>query len=146
MQNSIIQDFGNKVRVRTCGILIENEKVLLLKHKGLGEEGFLWLPPGGGVDFGETVAETLKREFLEETNLIVEVGRFLHFREFVKPPLHAVELYFRVERVGGMLELGTDPDSSEQIIVEVKWFSISEIQQTPTEYLASDLKELILAT
>jgi 8-oxo-dGTP diphosphatase len=144
MQKSIIKDFGNKVRVRVSGILTENKKTLLLKHKGLGKKGFLWLPPGGGVEFGETVEQTLIREFLEETSLNIQTNRFLYFREFVKPPLHAIELYFKVSKINGELKLGIDPDSSEQIIMEAKWFSEPEIEQTPTEYLASDLKELIL--
>lgn len=144
MKDSIIQNFGNRVRVRVCGVLIENGKVLLLNHKGLGDSGFLWLPPGGGVDFGETISETLQREFLEETNLEVKLTAFLIFREFVKPPLHAIELYFRVNRVGGKLRLGTDPDASEQIIVAYQWFSKKEVGEIGSDFLAIDLKELLI--
>ena len=47
---------------RVAGIYIHNEKVLL--HKAKGDEGYAF--PGGHVSFGETNAETLRREFMEE--------------------------------------------------------------------------------
>jgi 8-oxo-dGTP diphosphatase len=37
--------------------------------------GILWAPPGGRVEPGESLAEALKREFIEETTLAVAVGR-----------------------------------------------------------------------
>ena len=42
----------------------------MVRHKGLKEDGF-WAPPGGGIDFNQTIVETLQREFLEETGLLV---------------------------------------------------------------------------
>ena len=70
-----------KVRVRVCGILHENGKILLLKHESIGPAGYLWSPPGGGVEFGESLVETLEKEFLEETNLSIKVGNYLFTNE-----------------------------------------------------------------
>ena len=53
------------------GIVIENEKILLIKKAVGPYEGKLDLP-GGSPEFGETPIETLKRELLEETGLEVE--------------------------------------------------------------------------
>ena len=80
MQNIIHATFGGKVRVRACGILIKEDAVLLLKHEGIGKEGYLWAPPGGGVEFNETIETTLKREFKEECGIEIKVEELFVFK------------------------------------------------------------------
>ncbi|MEO9481826.1 MAG: NUDIX hydrolase [Ekhidna sp.] len=128
-KNRAENPFEGKIRVRAVGILMENDKTLLLRHENLGSAGHLWSPPGGGVEFGKTVAETLKREFLEETNLEVEVGEYLFTNEFIGNPYHAIELFFEVKRISGTLRLGSDPElaPNAQILTEAKFFSMEEI-------------------
>lgn len=125
--------FAGRVRVRVGGILCENEKILLLKHKNLGPAGYLWLPPGGGVEFGESLHEALKKEFLEETNLKIDVGEYLFTNEFIKQPYHAIELFFMVKRASGTLKLGKDPElpENQQILEEAKFFTLEEIENLP---------------
>lgn len=129
IKNDREDPFEGKVRVRVSGILKENNKILLLKHENLGPKGFLWLPPGGGVEFGESLHEALKKEFLEETNLNIEVGEYLFTNEFLQNPYHAIEIFFLVKRLSGTLKLGFDPElsNSDQILSEVKFFSPAEI-------------------
>lgn len=131
MEERIIKKFGNKLRVRVCGILIENGKILLIKHRTLGKNGILWAPPGGGMLFGENAEETIKREFEEETGLKIKVERYLFIHEFLNPPLHAIELFFEVSQVGGELNTGYDPemDKNEQIITEVAYLEMDEIKE-----------------
>ena len=76
-QEEITSIYHGKVRPRVCGILIENNSILLVKHEGLGSAGTLWIPPGGGIEFGETAQEALKREFQEEVDLQIESTKFL---------------------------------------------------------------------
>jgi len=121
--------YQGKVRVRVVGMLIEENKVLLLRHDGLGAGGFLWAPPGGGIDFGMDASETLKKEFLEETHLEVEVGSFLFVNEHLDDRHHAVELFFEVKRLSGEAKLGTDPESNEQILSEIAFLSMNQIRQ-----------------
>lgn len=127
--------FGHKVRVRVCGILIEDQKVLLAKHQSIGPAGYLWSPPGGGVDFGKSLHETLKQEFLEETNLAIEVEDFLFVNEFIKEQYHAIEVFFSVKSIGGTLKLGIDPELSpdQQILTELKFFNKSELDAIPQD-------------
>ena len=98
--------YGNKVRLRVCGLCWQGDSLLLVKHK-MGDKG-LWAPPGGGIEYGESVDYALKREFLEETGLKIAVNKFLFGCEFIKKPLHAVELFFDVEKVAGVLRGGYD--------------------------------------
>ena len=131
MENEIKEKFGGHLRLRACGVLIENEEILLIKHRGLGAHGHLWIPPGGGVEFGSSITHNLKREFLEETGLEVEVGELLFVFEFYDNPLHAIELFFKVGSTGGTLGKGIDPelDKENQIIEEVRFVNAQEFQQ-----------------
>ena len=89
------QFYTNKLRVRVCGICLEKNSILVVCHRGLINGKDFWAPPGGGLVFGESVREGLKREIWEETGLEVKTGRFLFFNEFLRPPLHALELFLK---------------------------------------------------
>ncbi len=52
-------------------IIIDKNKVLLIKHKKLG----MWLPPGGHINSNEFPYEAAIRETIEETGLDVELMR-----------------------------------------------------------------------
>jgi 8-oxo-dGTP diphosphatase len=134
--------FTNKVRVRVSGILIEQNQILLAKHVGIGDEGQLWSPPGGGIEFGEPMAETLKREFLEETGLIVQPIKLLYTNEYIGGSLHAVEFFFQVKRLSGEMKTGTDPELQDdyQMIKEVTWLNIDQIRQIPNRQLHGTLR------
>lgn len=124
------QLYGNRIRVRACGICIENDRVLMIGHRAILSENTFWCPPGGGVEVGEMAEEALQREFLEETGLEISVGKLVLMNEFVKLPLHGIELFFIVKRVSGELTLGHDPEmnASEQLIQKVEWLSLDEIK------------------
>lgn len=128
LEEEIIVKFGNRLRIRVNGILIENDEILLIKHK-MGSDNFFWNVPGGGMKFGSSAVENLKREFLEETGLHVEVKDYLFTYEFLAPPLHAVELYFEVKAIGGKLGLGTDPELSKesQLITQIGFLNTEKL-------------------
>ena len=131
-QAKIAEAFGNRLRVRVCGICIKEDKLLMIRHKSLGD-GYLWAPPGGGLDYGESLHQALKREFLEETGLEVAVGQFLFVHEYLQKPLHGIELFFEVLPVGGTLARGQDPEmaAKDQIIDKLKYLSFAEIKAEP---------------
>lgn len=143
MEESIVRQYGNRVRVRVCGFLKEDDKLLLIKHINLGTPEF-WVPPGGGMEFGESAIDTLMREFREETGLEIRVKKFLCINEFLQAPLHGIELFFEVERVSGELVLGSDPEMKphEQILQELCFLSIDEIREITEEHLHPVLKSL----
>ncbi|MCE7059941.1 NUDIX domain-containing protein [Dyadobacter sp. CY343] len=122
--------FGGQVRVRACGICVQNEQVLLVRHEMYGVDEPFWSPPGGGIHFGETAEAAVKREFEEETGLQVEIGQLLFVNEHIQAPLHAIELFFEVSVSEGKLIKGSDPEMSEegQIIREVRLISWAEIK------------------
>jgi len=127
------QLYGHKLRIRVCGICIDNDQILLVRHKAVGPENIFWSPPGGGMQFGENAHAALIREFQEETGLTVEVGEMLFVNELILPPLHAVEIFFRVKITSGSLLKGYDPEFSDsnQILEEARFMSMQEIGTLP---------------
>jgi 8-oxo-dGTP diphosphatase len=128
MDKEVAKIYGNKVRVRACGLCWDGPRLLMVNHKGI-TSGSFWAPPGGGVEFGQTTAETLKKEFLEETGLAIKPGPFLFGCEYIGKPIHSIELFFEVTRIGGELKTGSDPEI--QIIEEVRYLAETEIWSAP---------------
>ncbi len=130
--------FGHKVRLRVCGLLIHDQKILLVKHLGLGKMGEFWSPPGGGVEFGETLVQALQREFLEETNLLVKANSYRFMFEFIHPPLHTVECFFDVLPTAGLetLQLGFEPETGEgePILVDIRFWSLEDINAVGLDF------------
>ncbi|MTI39369.1 NUDIX domain-containing protein [Fulvivirga lutimaris] len=133
--NAVNEIFGGKVRIRVCGICIEHNSILLIKHDKLGELGELWAPPGGGINFNESTEDALKREFYEETGLKITVNKFLCVNEFHSGNLHAIELFFKVTRQKGSLKTGIDPElkADQQIIKEVKFVTFEDLIVIPNK-------------
>src|SRR5258708_21311243 len=131
MENTVQTFYGNRLRLRACGLCIRNDSLLLLKHIGVNRENF-WAAPGGGIEFEEGAEECLQREFIEETGLSIEVKAFSFACEFIQHPLHAIELFFEVSPLSHQLKLGSDPEpGSPSIIREVRFMPWNEIMELP---------------
>lgn len=126
--------YGDRVRLRVCGLCWRGDSLLLVNHKNL-TNGDFWAPPGGGVEFGQPAKEALIREFKEEALLTVKAGNQLFTCEYVKPPLHSVELFFEVTDSGGEIGVGYDPEvsASEQIITSVSYMAYNSILKIPAD-------------
>ena len=140
MENEVHSYYGNHLRIRVCGLCVRHDKLLLINHSGITDGNF-WSPPGGGLNFGETVHESLKREFREETRIEINIGKLLFVCEFLNSPLHAIELFFEVIPQSHNLKKGSDPEpNSPKIIKEVKFLSWEEIKSIPAKELHGSFK------
>lgn len=120
--------YKHRVRIRTGGLLIKDESILLVRIQSPVSGLPVWMPPGGGLEFGESLAECLEREFEEETGLVVITGELQFINQMIEPPFHAIEFYYLVSEIGGSLSLGTDPEHqvSSQLIKDIKWIPFKE--------------------
>jgi len=134
MDIPLIEKFGNRVRLRVSGLVLRGEEILMINHKGLYPHDF-WAPPGGGVEFGESAINALKREFKEECRCEIEGAEFRFACELVKPPLHAIELFFEVKLLGTP-RLGHDPEiQGNQMLSEVRFIGFEDLKAMPSHYL-----------
>ena len=92
------------------GFYVKDGKVLLLKR---GVEPFkgCWGLVGGHVGEGETVIEALKREFLEETNLMVNVGELIDGR--FEETFDRVKIILTFEVLSALGNIKINPESEE---------------------------------
>lgn len=134
IENEITKEFGERLRLRVNGILIEQDRILMIRHR-MAEERYFWNVPGGGMDYGSNAKDNLKREFLEETGLEIDVSELCCVHEFLQPPLHAVELYFEVKKTGGKLDKGNDPELADdrQIIEDLVFLTIEDLTKIKKE-------------
>jgi 8-oxo-dGTP diphosphatase len=70
--------------------------------KAKNERG-TWEFPGGGVNFGETLADAIRREFLEEYGMVIEVETLLGVDDHILPDegQHWVSPTFIARHVSG---------------------------------------------
>ena len=67
--------------IRVYGLLFDEQQRLLVSDEFIRGNYFTKLP-GGGLEIGEGTRDCLKREFMEETGLEVEVGDHIYTTDF----------------------------------------------------------------
>ncbi len=122
-----------KHRIRAAVLILNKNKILLVKHVHPDTGFSWWVPPGGGVEEKDgSIFDCMAREAFEETGLDVNVNKLAYIREFFdeeNKTLNA-EFFAVVDSYKGEITLinleNNGPD--ELFIKEVKWLSRDELQ------------------
>jgi mutator protein MutT len=117
-------------RITTAGICIRDNKVLIGKRISKGSIGNSWEFPGGKNRWGESVEETLKREFKEELDVDVSVGKEIATHDFENKGVH----YFL--KAHEITILDPSPVFKLYVHTEFKWESLDNLEQY--EFAPSD--------
>jgi mutator protein MutT len=102
-------------------VIVDDGRVLLVKRKYEPLAG-RWSLPGGGVEVGETLEQSIVREMLEETGLEIEVGPVVEVFDRItrdddgRVRYHFVLVDYLCRPAGGRLEAGSDV--AEAVFVE----------------------------
>ncbi|MDO8668589.1 MAG: NUDIX domain-containing protein [bacterium] len=111
------------------GILIEKGKILLLKQW----DGYDF--PGGGAELHETVEDTLKREFWEETGFrvrpikLIYAGSSFHYSVTRKQFWNCPLFYFLIKKNSGKLSKANFDDKEKEYADLAEWIDIKNIGQ-----------------
>ena len=119
------------VRVAAKAIVIRAGRLLVTRN--INREGPFFLLPGGGQELGETLPEALRREFMEEVGVPIEVNELVLVRDYIARnhefadlvDVHQLELSFRCTLLAEDIPVnGPHPDIWQ---VGVEWLDLSEL-------------------
>lgn len=120
---------ANSIKPAASAIVTDGEGRILLHRRS---DNLLWSLPGGTMELGESIKETVKREVLEETGLLVEpisvVGIYTN-------PCHLIayddgevrqefSICFACKTIGGTLK------ASEESL-DIRYFAKAELETLP---------------
>ncbi len=128
--------------VRVYGLLFDEQKRLLVSDEFIRGNYFTKLP-GGGLEFGEGTRDCLKREFMEETGLTVEVTDHIYTTDFFQISAfnnkdQIISIYYLVKAKESIqLETKTthfdfaphqiaDPNGESEVFRWIEWDKLSE--------------------
>jgi len=90
-----------RFNIRVYGVLINDQKQVLVSDEFIRGKYYTKFP-GGGLEYGEGTRDCLRREFMEEMNLKVEVGDHLYTTDFFQlsafnPDHQIISIYYLVK-------------------------------------------------
>jgi 8-oxo-dGTP diphosphatase len=110
------------------GVLIfdRHNRILLGQRKASHGE-FSWAPPGGHLEFGETLEECATREVLEETGLNIDKPEFVSLTNdvFTQEGKHYISIFMRVNHPHGQEVRNLEPHKIEQW----QWFELHKLPE-----------------
>jgi 8-oxo-dGTP diphosphatase len=117
-------------------VVTDEQGRLLVIQRGHDPGAGLWSIPGGRIEPGETDAQALVREMLEETNLQVKVGRLIGSVRRQGPGGMVIDIRdYAATVIGGTLRAGDDAAGA-------RWVTTAELARMEvTEGLIEALTE-----
>ena len=109
--------YPDRPYVGVGAVIVQDGKVLIVKRKYDPLAG-QWSLPGGGVELGETLEDSIVREMLEETGLEIEVGPVIEVFDRItrdssgQVRYHFVLVDYLCWPVGGELQASSDVEDA----------------------------------
>ena len=131
-------------RPAAYAVVIDKGNVLLLETKHTGKYWF----PGGAVELGETLEESMKRELKEETGIEIEVEKFLKVNEifFYYDPLdeayHNFSFFYLCKPKTTTL-MADDLVDPEEESIKPRWISLKDLTEDQMQVGSKEIFQLL---
>ena len=113
----------NRFNLRIYGLWIHDGKILINEEFIRGKPYIKF--PGGGLDYGEGTIDGLKREFMEELNLPVEIIGHFYTTDFFQQSAYdnsqVISIYYLVSGIIPNVFVNHEPNERSF------WYPISDI-------------------
>ncbi|MEI7978931.1 MAG: NUDIX hydrolase [Bacteroidota bacterium] len=125
----------SKFNIRVYGILINQQQEILLVNEQIGDFKFTKFP-GGGMELGEGTIECLKREFIEEINLPIEIENHFYTTDFFQPSAfknsdQLIAIYYKVKANTNPIEINLMPfeiiENNKIEILHFNWVHLNKL-------------------
>lgn len=123
-------------------IIRDGDRIVLIRRNQEPSRG-RWTFPGGLVELGEPVRDAARREALEETGLVVEIGEVVAVLDKVvhdeagRVRYHYVIVDFLARPVGGILRPGSD-------VGDVRWAGLADLDTLDVTEKAAEITRRLL--
>ena len=133
----------SRFNVRVYGLLInESNQILISDEQEYGMQFSKF--PGGGLEFGEGLIDGLKREFVEECNVEVEVlSHFYTTDFFVKSAFNdtqVISVYYLVRNLSALdlifKTVKFDFDGEGEILQSFRWIDLNDLKEEDVTFPA----------
>jgi 8-oxo-dGTP pyrophosphatase MutT (NUDIX family) len=123
----------NKKRfnLRVYGLVINDKKEILLSDEFRFGHFFTKFP-GGGVEAGEGILDALKREFIEELNLVIEDATPFYFNDFYQESAfrkedQVVSFYYIVQCETSKIKVESYAIPFQEETEKQRWISVAAL-------------------
>jgi ADP-ribose pyrophosphatase YjhB (NUDIX family) len=131
------------MRKAVRAIVFHDNNLLVMHRNKFGNEYYALI--GGGIDFGESAENALRREIKEESNLDIDSPKLVFIEEAGDP--FGTQYIYLCDYVGGDISL--QPNSEEAQInkmgknlYEPLWLPIGELPNKP--FMSPELKQALI--
>ncbi len=133
-------------------IVLNPDNCVLLFHFVFNEGALVgqsfWATPGGALDHGESYKDAARRELVEETGIVAEIGEEITQREavFLTPDgeqVTADERYFLVHVANDAINEDGQEPLEANFMKEYRWWPLTELQGTLETVYPEDIVQLV---
>lgn len=125
-------------------IIIKNDEILLI-NKAKGPYKNKLDLPGGTIEFGEKPSESLVREVLEETNLLVKdfelidadtVNFIWNYKKDMDISVHHTGIFYKVLSYENDIKLNIIIDNKNDDSTGCSWYKIDDLKESKLSKIA----------
>ena len=139
--------------LRVYGLVINDKKEILLSDEFRFGHFFTKFP-GGGIEAGEGILDALKREFIEELNLVIEDATPFYFNDFYQESAfrkddQVVSFYYLVQCETSKIKVESyaipfQEETEKQRWISVAALSVNDLTFPIDKVVVDKLKEYLL--